>query len=184
MRSSYVATLGVASLFALGCAESSSNAPTDPGLEILSNHLATPACVSADSRTAQAQLKDMLAGSILKQAQSYWAAVEGACSATVHDNANAALMTYVGYLRAQYPGNFIAPKAPATKESNFLGHLNTTFSYVGYPAPAIPGGETGPLQAGILGVIHATGGQREFQRTQLGAFRLDSQFVTGDQRGH
>ena len=184
MRSSYVATLGVASLFALGCADSSSDAPTDPGLEVRANHLATAACVSADSRTAQAQLKAMLAGATLKTAQALWSTVEANCSTTAHDNANNALMAYVAHVRSQYPAGFIAPKAPATKESNFLGHLNTVFSYVGYAAPNIPSGATGPLQAGILGVIPSTGGQREYQREHLGAFKLDGQFVSGDQRGH
>lgn len=184
MRSSYVATLGVASLFALGCADSSSNAPTDPGLEVRSTHLAAYTCISEVSRTAQAELKGMLAGDNLKAAQALWKTVEDNCSTTNHDQANGALMAYVAKVRSFYPAGFITPKAPATKEGNFLNHLNTVFPYVGYAAPSIPGGPTGPLQAGILGVIHATGGQREYQRSQLGAFELQEQTSDGDQRGH
>lgn len=184
MRSSYVATLGVASLFALGCVDSSSNAPTDPGLEVRASHSTSGVCVAAQSRTAQAQLKNILSGNNLKAAQALWATVEGACSTTAHDNANSALMTYVSYLRSLYPAGFIAPKSGATKESNFLGHLNTIFLYVGYDAPNIPGGATGPLQAGILAVIQGAGGQREFQREHLGAFELPEQASGGDQRAH
>jgi hypothetical protein len=113
-----------------------------------------------------------------------WAAVEDACDVTNADAANGALIAYAEYVRGLYPASVIAAPKSGTPESNFLGHLNTIFSYVGYATPSLPGGETGPLQAGIVAVIPATGGTREYQREHLGAFTLPAQNSNGDPRGH
>jgi hypothetical protein len=136
------------------------------------------------SRTAKAELTDILTRPHLKPAQDLWIAVEDACDATNADAANAALFAYAGYLRALYPASVIPAPRSGTPEANFLGHLNTIFSFAGYPAPGLSGGATGPLQAGIVGVIPAVGGTREYQREHLGAFKLVEQDSTGDNRGH
>jgi len=119
----------------------------------------------------------MLAGANLRQAQTYWRAVEGACSTTNANAANGALMTYIDYLRDIYPAGFIQV---AGQESNFLNHINSTFVHVGYAAPALAGGASGPLQGGALGVLPASGSPNEIERQGFGAMTL----VQGDGLGH
>ena len=182
MRTSIFATLGVASIFALGCTDTRSASPTDPdNLLRFAKTSPTGPCSSGLSKAAKTELTLILARPLLKPAQNLWTDVERACDATNPDAANEALFAYLGNVRPLYPSSVIQS---ATRESIFLGHLNTVFSYVGYPAPGLSGGATGPLQAGIVAVIPATGGIREYQRIHLGAFELLEQGAAGDQRGH
>ena len=185
MRTTIFATLGVASFIVLGCVDSPSVAPTDPDSQLqFAKGAATGPCSSSLSKLAKTELTLILARPHLRPAQDLWAAVENACDDTNPDAANAALFAYADYVRSLYPASVIAAPKSGTPESNFLGHLNTIFSYVGYAAPGLPGGTTGPLQAGIVAVIPATGGTREYQREHLGAFTLPEQNSSGDQRGH
>jgi hypothetical protein len=184
MRIGLVATLAVASVVVLGCADNASNAPTDPGLTLRANHTTGGACSSATSRLADTELTYMLSGASLREAQRLWRTVKSACSTSNPDAANAPLFVYADYLRQRYPTGFIQSPTVGTPESNFLGHLNTIFEYVGYPAPSLAGGATGPLTVGIVGIIHSTGGTREYQRKHLGAFKLPVQDLNGDRRAH
>ncbi len=185
MRTTIFATLGVASFIALGCADSALNAPTDPGLAVRAGKAgAGGTCSSTDSRTAKTELTYILASTRLKTAQALWKSVESACVSTDPDAANAELIAYAGYVRSQYPDNVIQNPKSGTPEANFLGHLNTIFSYVGYAAPSLGGGVAGPLQAGIVAVVPGSGGVREYQREHLGAFTLPEQGPAGDSRGH
>ena len=178
MKIGLVATLGVASLFALACADSS-KAPTDPGVDIRMAKAPPAACDGALTRAAKAQLADILGSPNLNQAQTLWAAVESACTVGTPDAANSALMAYVDYVRGFYPSGFLAGKKGATKEGNFIAHLNTVFPYVGYAAPNLP---VGAIDNGILAVITQSSTTREYQKEHLGAFKLAVQNGTGDQR--
>lgn len=180
MRTVRSAALGVAGLVALACADTSSSVPTDPGLDVRFAKPVAAGCDAGVSRTAEGEVKAMLSGANLTQAQANWNAVKSACSSTNADAANSQLMTYVRHLRAQYPANVAQPKQ-GTKEASFLSHFNTVFFYVGYDSPDLL---PGSLDNGILAVIPATGGIREYQRAHLGAFSLPEQSSTGDQRGH
>ncbi|MGK2962826.1 MAG: hypothetical protein ACSLFK_11860 [Gemmatimonadaceae bacterium] len=180
MRIRRFAALGVAGLVGLGCADTSSSVPTDPGLDVRFAKPVVAACDAGLSRTAEGEVRSMLSGATLTQAQTNWNAVKTACSSTNKDAANSQLMTYVAHLRAQYPGNVAEPKN-SSKEASFLSHLNTVFFYVGYDSPDLPAGS---LDNGILAVIPATGGIREYQRRSLGAFKLPGQVSGADQRGH
>jgi hypothetical protein len=89
-------------------------------------------------------------------------------------------MVHVNYLRGLYPASFITSTA-GTKSFLFRQHLNTVFSFVGYPVPNITDNQ---LESGIVQVILGTGGTREYILPHLGAFKLPEQDSNGDGRGH
>jgi hypothetical protein len=180
MRIRLIATLAAASAFVFACRDTPPAAPTDPGVDISFAKGTGGACDATVSRTAKAQLMDLLNNPTLKVAQGYWDAVVNACSTSNPDAANGQLMIYVNYLRGLYPAGFITSSA-GSKSTLFRAHLNTVFSYVGYSAPNITNRQ---LDSAIVQVILPTGGTREYILPHLGAFKLPEQDSNGDPRGH
>ena len=174
MRTRIVAALAVASFSVFACRDTPRETPTDPGVDLSFAKGTGGACDAGVSRTAKAQLMDLLSGAALKQGQDYWNVVVGACSANNPDAANGPLMVYVNYLRGLYP-------TPLTNSQLFRTHLNTAFAFVGYPTPNITGAQ---LDSAIVQVILPTGGTREYFLPHLGAFKLPEQDGNGDPRGH
>ncbi len=181
MRTRIVAALVVAASFALACADVQENGVTTPDMSPRLALITVPACDAAANRDVKAQQLALFPKTHIKSVQARWDTVVTSCSPTNANAANAALMKYVAHIISLYPANVLTPKG-AQKEASFLGHIDLVFPYVGYTSPDVPGGSSGPLQAGILGVILKGGG--ELTKVTFGAIKLDSQVATGDQRGH
>lgn len=183
MRFRNVATLGVASAFALACANEPTPTATSPDISARLAKSVPGPCDAATDRTIKQQQMDLFAGDVLKQVQALWSSVEATCSPSNADAANPALLPYVQYTISVYPNNVQTPKN-GSKESVFLNHWNTIFPYVGYSAPGLPTGVNGPLGAnGAVGVISPTGGAREITALNA-ALTLADQSASGDQRWH
>ncbi len=183
MRFSNLATLAVVSAFAVSCTERPAATPTGPDVGLRFAKPVGGPCEAAADRAIKAQQMDLFAGAVLDEVQARWAVVEATCSPTNPDAANAALLYYVQYTISVYPDSVETPKS-GSKESVFLGHWNSVFAFVGYPAPALPVGTDGPLgPEGAVGVISPTGGAREITAANA-ALTLAEQAATGDQRWH
>ncbi|HEX2721425.1 MAG TPA: hypothetical protein VHM24_00805 [Gemmatimonadaceae bacterium] len=145
----------------------------------------TAACDAGAGAAISAQQIELFApGPSLAHAQSFWAAVVAACSASNPDAANAQLLEYVRFILTQWPTAILTPVS-GDKETNFLAHIDAVFLYVGYPAPALPhssnGGPLGP--DGGLKVISQTDTDREL-RVPDAALTLPVQDGAGDARAH
>ena len=180
MRIRTIAALAVASAFAFACRDTPPASPTDPGVDLQFAKSTGGACDGAVSRTAKAELSNLLANPQLKTALDNWSAVVSACSTSNPDAANGPLMVHLNYLRGLYPASFITSTA-GTKSELFRQHINTAFSFVGYSVPNITGAQ---LDSAIVQVILPTGGTREYILPHLGAFKLPEQDSNGDPRGH
>lgn len=131
--------------------------------------------------------KDLFAKPTLDTAGTLWSSVTSACGVSI-DAAREAMLAYVRFtILAERDGRVIT----ADPAQSIVNHWDTTFQYVGYPAPRLNRivlSNDGAAKVVLASEATAAGTEvtaaAEFGIPRKAAMTVYKQYATGDRRGH